>query len=148
MRARDLLADFPTVALDTSVVDAARMLADQDLPGLIVVDDTGSPFTILPGTQVLRLAVPGYCQDDPALARVVDEPHADAFLQALDGRTVREALPRQPRELPVTDPEATVLELAALMARTHSPLVAVVDGDRRLVGAVTLQALLDRVLAV
>ncbi|WP_431925291.1 CBS domain-containing protein [Nonomuraea jabiensis] len=147
MRARDLLADFPTVAVDTPVVDAARMLAEQDLPGLIVVDDDGSPFTILPGTQVLRLAVPGYCQDDPALARVVDEAHADAFLQALDGRTVREALPRQPRELPVTDPEATVLELAALMARTHSPLVAVVDGDRRLIGAVTLQGLLDRVLA-
>ncbi|MET7338005.1 CBS domain-containing protein [Nonomuraea sp. NPDC005650] len=146
MRARDLLADFPTVALDTPVVDAARILAEQDLPGLIVVDDDGSPFTILPGTQVLRLAVPGYCQDDPALARVVDEAHADAFLKALDGRSVREALPRQPRELPVTDPEATVLEVAALMARTHSPLVAVVDDDRRLAGAVTLQALLDRVL--
>ncbi|MFI9846698.1 CBS domain-containing protein [Nonomuraea sp. NPDC051941] len=148
MRARDLLADFPSVALDTSVVDAARMLADQDLPGLIVVDNDGAPVTILPGTQVMRLAVPGYCQDDPALARVVDEAHADALLQALDGRTVREALPRQPRELPVTDPEATVLELAALMARTHSPLVAVVDNDQRLIGAVTLQALLDRVLAV
>jgi hypothetical protein len=40
---------------------------------------TTAPFTILPGTQVLRLAVPRYCQDDPALARVVDEAHADAF---------------------------------------------------------------------
>jgi predicted transcriptional regulator len=141
-----LLTDFPTVRLDSPVIDAARLLAEQDLPGLIVVGDDGAPFTILPGTQVLRLAVPGYCQDDPALARVVNEAHADAFLRALDGRTVREVLPRQPRELPVTDPEATVLEVAALMARTHSPLVAVVE-DRRLVGAVTLQALLDRVLA-
>jgi CBS-domain-containing membrane protein len=123
------------------------MLADQDLPGLIVLGDDGTPFTILPGTQVLRLAVPAYCQDDPALARVVDEAHADAFLRALDGRTVREALPERPRELPVTDPDATVLELAALMARTRSPLVAVLDGQRRLIGAVTLQALLDQVLA-
>ncbi|MFI7637413.1 CBS domain-containing protein [Nonomuraea sp. NPDC049400] len=147
MRARDLLADFPTVRLDSPVIDAARMLADQDLPGLIVVDDDGSPFTILPGTQVLRLAVPGYCQDDPALARVVDEAHADAFLRALDGRTVREALPRQQRELPLTDPDATVLELAALMARTRSPLVAILGDGRRLIGAVTLQALLERVLA-
>ncbi|WP_267898096.1 CBS domain-containing protein [Spongiactinospora gelatinilytica] len=46
--------------------------------------------------------------------------------------------------MPVTDPNATVLELAALMARTHSPLVAVVE-EGRLLGAVTLQALLDRV---
>ncbi|MEU6719366.1 CBS domain-containing protein [Nonomuraea sp. NPDC046802] len=148
MRARDLLADFPTVRLDSPVIDAARLLAEQDLPGLIVVDDGEMPFTILPGTQVLRLAVPGYCQEDPALARVVDEAHADVFLRELHGRTVREALPRQPRELPVTDPEATVLEVAALMARTHSPLVAVVGEDRRLVGAVTLQALLDRAFTV
>ncbi|TMS00593.1 CBS domain-containing protein [Nonomuraea basaltis] len=147
MRARDLLADFPTVGLDSPIIDAARMLADQDLPGLIVIEDDGTPFTILPGTEVLRLAVPTYCQDDPALARVVDEAHADAFLGALNGRTVREALPRQPRELPVTDPDATVLELAALMARTRSPLVAVLGDGRRLIGAVTLQALLDRVLA-
>ncbi|MFD9947451.1 CBS domain-containing protein [Nonomuraea sp. NPDC059023] len=146
MRARDLLVDFPIVTLDTPVIEAARLLADQDLPGLIVVDERGLPSSILPGTQVLRLAVPGYCQDDPALARVIDEAHADQFLQALADRTVQSALPKAERELPITDPDATVLELAALMARTHSPLVAVVEDDR-LLGAVTLQALLDRALA-
>ncbi|MEV1179157.1 CBS domain-containing protein, partial [Nonomuraea sp. NPDC049784] len=67
------------------------------------------------------------------------------LLTSVTGRTVREALPARARELPVTDPEATVLELAALMARTHSPLVAVVEGGRSL-GAVTLQALLDGLL--
>ncbi|WP_067184934.1 CBS domain-containing protein [Microtetraspora niveoalba] len=146
MRAHDLTVDFPTVTLDTPMVEAARLLADQDLPGLIVVDDRGLPRTVLPGTQVLRLAVPRYCQDDPALARVVDEAHADAFLRSLAGLTVRECLPEEPRELPVTDPDATVLEMAALMARTRSPLVAVV-AEGRLCGAVTLQVLLDRVLA-
>ncbi|WP_182909352.1 CBS domain-containing protein [Microbispora sp. H13382] len=146
MRARDLLAPFPTVDLDTPVLDAARLLANQDLPGLVVVDAAGTPITILPGPEVLRLAVPAYCQDDPALARVVDEAHADTFLNDMNGRKVRDALPDPPRQLPVTDPDATVLELAALMARTHSPLVAVTE-DGRLLGAVTLQALLDRVLA-
>nr|WP_260408432.1 CBS domain-containing protein [Planomonospora venezuelensis] len=141
-----MLADFPVVGLDSPVIEAARLLADQDLPGLIVIDDDGSPLAILPGTEVLRLAVPAYCQDDPALARVVDEAHADGFLRGLSDRTVRECLPPRPRELPVADPDATVLELAALMARTHSPLVAVL-AEGRLVGAVTLQALLDRVLA-
>ncbi|MER7499342.1 CBS domain-containing protein [Nonomuraea pusilla] len=146
MRARDLVAGFPAVTLDTPALDAARLLADQDLPGLIVLGGDGRPCAILPGTQVLRLAVPRYCQDDPALARVVDEAHADLFLRGLGGRTVRECLPEQPRELPMADPDATVLELAALMARTHSPLVAVVEGGR-LLGAVTLQSLLDHVLA-
>ncbi|MEV4109811.1 CBS domain-containing protein [Nonomuraea sp. NPDC049695] len=145
MRARDLAVEFPTVTLDTPALEAAKLLAEQDLPGLILVDQNGCPCSILPGTQVLRLAVPAYCQDDPALARVVDEAHADLFLRRLGGRTVRECLPEQPRELPVADMKATVLELAALMARTRSPLVAVVDGGR-LVGAVTLQSLLDHVL--
>ncbi|GAA1689618.1 CBS domain-containing protein [Nonomuraea maheshkhaliensis] len=145
MRARDLAVEFPTVTLGTPALEAAKLLADLDLPGLILVDESGRPHSILPGTQVLRLAVPAYCQDDPALARVVDEAHADRFLHRLGGKSVRECLPEQRRELPVADPDATVLELAALMARTHSPLVAVVEGDR-LLGAVTLQSLLDRAL--
>ncbi|MFI5896151.1 hypothetical protein ACIA5D_39225 [Actinoplanes sp. NPDC051513] len=45
------------------------MLAAQDLPGLVVVDAKGRPSTVLAGTQVLRMALPSYCQDDPALAR-------------------------------------------------------------------------------
>jgi hypothetical protein len=39
-----------------------------------------------------------------------------------------------------------VLELAALMARTHSPVVAVVEHDR-LIGCVTLPRLLDVLLS-
>ncbi|MGI5268023.1 CBS domain-containing protein [Nonomuraea sp. CA-218870] len=143
MRARDLVADYPVVTLDTPILDAARLMAEQDLPGLIVQGDEG--FTILSGTEALRLAVPRYIADDPALARVVDEAHADTFMEALGGRTVREALPRDRRELPVTDPDATVLEMSALMARTRTPLVAIVE-DGRLLGAVTLERLLDRML--
>jgi hypothetical protein len=104
------------------------------------------PATILPGTQVLRMAVPAYCQDDPALARVIDEAAADVFLNGVAHRTVAELLPHERRELPVVDPDATVLEVAAVMARTRSPLVAVAGGDRRLLGAITLDALLDRML--
>jgi CBS domain-containing protein len=147
MRARDLAAPFPTVNLRTPAIEAARLLAGQNLPGLIVVDQTGRPLTILPGTQVLRMAVPRYCQDDPALARVIDEAAADVFLRELGDRTVGQCLPEERRELPVVDPDATVLEIAALMARSRSPLVAVVDKRQGLVGAVTLDTLLDRLVA-
>jgi CBS domain-containing protein len=104
------------------------------------------PSTILPGTQVLRMAVPAYCQDDPALARVVDEKHADLFLKALDDKSVRQLLPEQPKELPVVDGDATALEVAAVMARMRSPVVAVLAGTR-LIGAITLDSLLDRMLS-
>ncbi|HEX6075107.1 MAG TPA: CBS domain-containing protein [Micromonosporaceae bacterium] len=145
MRARDLATDMPTVTLLTPALEASRLLAEQNLPGLIVLDEQRRPWTVLPGTQVLRLAVPQYCQDDPALARVVDEQHADLFLEALDAKTVRELLPEKPRELPVVDGDATVLEVAAVMARMRSPVVAVMEEDR-MVGAITLDNLLDRML--
>jgi len=147
MRARDLAGEFPTVGMDTPAIEAARLLAAENLPGLVVVDSERRPVTVLPGTQVLRLGVPGYLQDDPALVRVVDEAHADVFLRGLAGRTVRECLPAQARELPVVEPDATVLEIAALMARTRSPLVAVADRGGALIGVVTLDALMDRMLA-
>jgi CBS domain-containing protein len=146
MRARDLAAAFPTVGLDTSALQAARLLASNNLPGLIVVDQHGHPTTILAGTQVLRMAIPRYCIDDPTLARVIDEAHADQILNELTDRTVAELLPDRRGELPVVGPDATTLEVAALMARARSPLVAVVDRHEML-GAITLDALLDRMLA-
>jgi CBS domain-containing protein len=146
VRAQDLAAPFPTVRMDTSAMDAARLLAGQNLPGLIVIDDGGHPTTILPGTQVLRMAIPAYCQDDPTLARVIDEAAADLFIRNVGDRTVAELLPRERRELPIVAPDATVLEIAAIMARARSPLVAVAGKDRRLLGAITLDALLDRML--
>jgi hypothetical protein len=146
VRAADLAAPFPTVAMSTSAIDAARLLAGQDLPGVIVVDGEGHPATVLPGTQVLRMAIPAYCLDDPTLARVVDEAAADVFLRGLGERTVAECLPARRTELPVVPAEATVLEIAALMARARSPLVAVVDRQRGMLGAITLDALLDRLV--
>lgn len=147
MRARDLAVDFPAVHADALAIDAARLLAGQDLPGLIVVDEGGRPVTILPGTDVLKMAVPRYCQADPTLARVIDEAAADIFVQQLGDTTVVQALPDRLRELPVVEDDATALEIAALMARSRSPLVAVVDSTGALVGAVTLDGLLDRVLS-
>jgi predicted transcriptional regulator len=143
VRARDLAAEYPTVGLSTSALEAARLLAGANLPGLIVVDERGRPVTILPGTQVLRMAIPSYCQEDPTLARVIDESHADTFLHDLRDRTVAECLPEKRRELPIVDGDATVLEVASVMAGMRSPLVAVVS-QSELLGAITLDALLDR----
>jgi CBS domain-containing protein len=146
MRASDLMTECRIVRLTDRAIDAARLLAQYDLPGLIVVDDRGLPWTVLPGTQVLRLGVPSYIQDDPALARVVDEASADVFLRELGDRTVAECMPAVPRELAAVGPDETALEVAALMARTRTPVVAVVDPERGLVGAITLGTLLDRIV--
>lgn len=151
MLVRELAAPYPTVQLDDDALHAARLLADNDLPGLIVVDADGLPHSILPGTQVLRFVLPRYVQDDAALARVVDEHHADMMWDALDNVTVRQLLPPEPRELPLAAADDTMMEVAALMARTRSPVVAVVENPAKraspMLGAVTLDTLLDRMLA-
>jgi predicted transcriptional regulator len=146
MRASDVARPFSTVTEKTSAREAVTVLAAQDLPGLVVVDDRGRPLTILAGSQVLRMALPSYCQDDPALARVVEESVADVIFDGLGERTVAELLPRTRPELPAVAPNATMLEVASVMARSNVPLVAVVGADKVMTGVITLDGLLDRML--
>ena len=137
---------FSTVTEGTPARAAVKVLAAQDLPGLVVVDGQGRPLTILAGTQVLRMALPSYCQDDPALARVVDEGAADVIFDGLGDRTVADLLPCTRPELPAVAPDATMLEVASVMARSNVPLVAVLGPDRSMAGVITLDGLLDRML--
>jgi hypothetical protein len=147
MLARQLARLYPTVTLGTAALEAARILADRRLPGLIVLDDDGQPSTVLPGSQVLRFIVPAYVQEDPALARAYDEASADAMCEELAARTVRDVLGqrKEPFEIPVVDSDATSMEIAAVMAGQRSPIVAVLDGPRFL-GAITVSALLEHLL--
>jgi predicted transcriptional regulator len=146
MRAADVSMPMSTVTEQTPAREAVRVLAAQDLPGLIVVDGKGRPLTVLAGTHVLRMALPSYCQDDPALARVIDEAAADVIFEGVGSRTVADLLPRNRQELPAVNADATLLEVASVMARSNVPLVAVVDKDRLMTGAITLDGLLDRML--
>ena len=141
MLARNLARPFPVVGLDTNALDAARLLVERNLPGLIVVDAAGHPQTVLPGSQVLRFVLPDYVQEDPALARAYDERTADRLCASLADHPVRQLLPRERATLPVVDGGATAMEVAAVMARLRSPLVAVVDGAE-LLGAITVAGLL------
>ncbi len=143
MRARELSEPYPTVALDSQAMEAAQAMAGQRLPGLIVCDEEGHPYTVLPGSQVLRFLIPRYVQDDPALARVFGEKASDEMWGKLSASTVRDVLPpkQDADELPIVDGDATTIEVAAVMARMHSPIVAVVEGDDVL-GAITVSRLL------
>ena len=151
MQAHELATPYPTVTMDTNALEAARVLTEHNRPGLIVVDEHDHPLAILPGSQVLRMLVPRYVQDDPALARVLDEGHADRMCEALADKTVRDLLPKDKVKLPVVAPDDTVLEIAAIMAANRSPLVAVLEKHGRtapLLGAISAQQLLGRILPV
>ncbi|WP_405907709.1 CBS domain-containing protein [Streptomyces sp. NBC_00828] len=151
MRARDLAVEYETVGVDTDALAAARLMAEHKLPALLVVDEQGVPKAILPASQMIKILVPAYVVEDPALAAVVDERHADRLCQALVGRTVRDCLSKSVPAPPIAAPDDTALEVAAQMAQVRSPLVAVVDRDKsgaRLLGVITASHLLERLLLV
>ena len=151
MHARDLVEAFPIVQLDDDALETTRMLTDQGLPGLVVVDAYGHPLVVLPASQVLRFALPEYIEEDPALARVYRERDADVFCHELRGHKVRELmpgkqfLPKHARDRPVVPAEATLVEIASVMTRQHSPVVAVVD-DEGILGVITVHRLLGAAL--
>jgi CBS domain-containing protein len=137
--------EFPVVGVDSDALDAVRLLASRRLPGLIVVRADGTPCAVLPASQVVRFLVPSYVQDDPSLARVIDESLADRVADKLSAVAVRRLLPDPPAELPVVNHDDTVLEIAALMARLRCPLVVVVK-NKEIVGAITASRLLELVV--
>ncbi len=147
MRARELAEDLPTSGLDDDALNAAMLIGRQRLPGIAVLDEDGRPVAVLPASQVLRFLVPVYVQEDPSLARVLDEGTADQCVHQLASRRVRDLLP--PRgsrvELAAVRGDATVIECAATMARLHSPVLVVMD-DGHVHGLLTASHLLDIML--
>lgn len=121
MRARDLAVEYESVSVDSDAMDAARLMAEHKLPGLLVLDERGEPKAILPASQMVKVLVPAYVVEDPTLAAVVDEQHADRLCQALAGRRVGDCLSSTAAPPPIADPDDTALEVAALMARVRSP---------------------------
>lgn len=145
MHAEDIAEDFPVVTIDSDALDAARLLAEHRLAGIVVTDATGKPYAVLPASQVVRFIVPGYVQDDPSLAGVLNETMADRAAEKLGGKTVREVLPEHLHNVPAADADDTIIEVAAVMARLRTPLIAVVK-DGQLHGVITASRLLAAAL--
>jgi CBS domain-containing protein len=136
---------YPVTSLDADALAAAQLLGEHRMPGLVVTDQDGKPHSVLGASQVVRFLVPSYVQDDPALARVIDEQFADKVAEKLSGHTVRELLPKDRPELAVAEADDTIIEVAAVMARMRCPLVAVVENDE-IIGVITASRLLEHAL--
>lgn len=145
MHAEDIAEEFPVITVDSNALDAARMLADHRLPGVLVTDAAGKPFAVLPASQVVRFIVPTYVQDDPSLAGVLNESMADHAADKLGDKTVRQVLPEHLIDVPPANADDTIIEVAALMARNRTPLIAVMK-DGKLHGVITASRLLEAAL--
>jgi CBS domain-containing protein len=141
VRASEIDEEFPVVDIDSSALEAARMVAKRGLPGIVVLTANGQLYSVLAASQVVRFIVPSYVQDDPLLARVLAESIADQAAEKLRGKTIRELLPQQQRTLPAADADDTIIEVATIMSRLRSPLIAVMK-QGKLHGVITAARLL------
>ena len=139
--------DYPAVTVDSGALEAARLLAEHRLPGLVVTDRDGHPRSILPASQVVRFLVPSYVQEDPSLAGVLSESMADRIVETLGGKRVGELIPAEAPELAVVHADDTIVEVAAVMARLRCPLAAVLTKGE-LVGVITASRLLQVALTL
>jgi CBS domain-containing protein len=117
-------------------------MAERRLAGLVVTDEHGSPTAILPASEVVRMLVPGYVQDDPSLAGVLSESMADRIADKLSGKAVAAVLPKQHADMPTVKADDNIVEVAAVMAHDHAPLVAVMAG-KNMIGVITASRLLE-----
>ena len=145
MHAEDMAEEFPVVTVDSNALDAARTLAEHRLPGIIVTDTSGRPYAVLPASQVVRFIVPSYVQDDPSLAGVINESMADRAAEKLGNKKVRDVLPEHLTDVPAANADDTIIEVAAIMARFRSPLIAVMK-EGKLLGVITASRLLAAAL--
>ncbi|MFB7224831.1 hypothetical protein [Streptomyces sp. NPDC056227] len=143
MFARDLAEPYPSVSTDDRAAEAARLPAGQ-LPALVVLDTDQRPYSSAPDSQLIKQLLPHYVLEDSHVAAVIDDRTVAEVTEDIAGRTGTERLPPRTH----TGPDAGALQVAAHMARTRSPLVAVErDGDQvRLVGAITATRLMERLI--
>lgn len=142
MHAADVVEALPTARPDDEVLSVARTVSRDRLPGLAVVDERGLVLACVSSVDLLRLALPRYLAEDPTLARVFAEPNADRICRGLSGRPILEALAEVAGRVPVARADATIIELAELMARESCALVLVRTDDGRTLGIVTANRLL------
>ncbi|HET7067151.1 MAG TPA: CBS domain-containing protein [Nocardioides sp.] len=145
MLAETLVEQVPTVLRETTGAEAARVIAEYRLSGLVVADDAGMPLAVIPGSQILGLVLPEYVRDDPRLAHAYDEHGADELCGALNRATLGELLETKrltASKPPSVLPEDTLIEVASVMDGGHLPLVLVVDRDGVYRGVVTMSRVL------
>ena len=146
MYARDLARSYPTVSADDDALDAVRLVTRGQLPALLVLDPDQYPYAIVSATRLVTALVPDSVQDDPLLASVIDDRFDDDVRASMVGRSVIEWLPRRTITAAVVGPDASAMQIAALMARKDTSVVAVVEhsGDKAaLIGAITAARLLE-----
>jgi CBS domain-containing protein len=146
VRARDLAITYPSLAPNAPAEEAARLLAEEPVEGVFVLDQQGGLQGVVTDTTLLSFLLPRYLAEDRALVGVLGEDVAEALWQRLGGRPVRELLSASTGSPAEVDADATLVVVAATLVRSGASLVVVRDRDGRLLGGITTSRLITRLL--
>jgi CBS domain-containing protein len=145
MRAAQLAEQVPMVRRDTTGAEAARVIAEYRLSGLVVAGEDGVPIAVVPGCHILSVVLPQYVRDEPNLAHAYDEAGADELCGALNRATLGELLEAKRltgTKPPSVLPEDTLIEIASAMDTARTPVILVVDREGSFHGVITLSRVL------
>lgn len=150
MHAADLATTLAVVDRSTPALDAVRLIADQDLVGLVIAEADGHPSAVVSSIDVVRYMLPGYLLDDLSLTNTVGEVGLDDLHQGLQGRTIGDLVDDSDvsvRSVLVVPPDAGPIEIAARMVDARTQVALIDDPSRSEPAFVTLPGLLDAVVA-
>jgi CBS domain-containing protein len=147
MHASDVVESIPSARLDDAVLPAVRMVLRHDLPGLIVIDEQGRAVAGISSVDLLRATLPRYVRNEPCIARLYGEEHGDLIAAQLAGASVRDVIGDIAGRIPVARRQATLVEVAEMMARLCCPVVLVERDADSMLGMVTANGLLKVLLA-
>ncbi len=149
MRARDLSDAGPVVGLGDDALATVSELVRHRWDGLVVVDDGGRALATVSLAQVLRLALPDFIEDDPALASVYQESAADLLGNYLQGEQLGRLLPKPSHPPVVVAADANLFEISVEMAVRQTAIVAVTErrtGGGPVIGAITASNVLAAIV--
>ena len=147
MRARDIMQPARLVSPEAPCEELLQVFEDPQVRAAAIAhEQEGRLAGLVTEEDVLSDLLPRSVLEDEALAGVLEERAADELRQRVGRRKVREVINVDRRRYPPVDPDDTLIEASAAMARSGHPAVLVAGRDGRVVGVITADVLLPALL--
>lgn len=147
MHAAEVAQSLPVARIDDTALSAVRVVVEHRLPGLMVTDEADRVVACVSSADLLRLALPDYLRGRPCLSRVIGELVADRIAARLVDMSLRQVVIETAGSVPEARAEATLVELAELMARRGCALAFVRSDTGEAFGVITVTRLLEVLMA-
>lgn len=123
-----------TAKPDMTIKEAVRLMVDKKTNSLIIVDDDNKPVGTLSSYSLIKEVVPVYLQSNPASSQFDIEGTFDKHADKVKDKKIGDVIKGDVHKLTEDD---AMIEAAAYALKSSKRLLAVVDKDGVLVGAIT-----------